>query len=84
MIETGRYKGIERKDRLCTLCKVVEDEEHAVYVCGAYRGLRMGRELLLESNPSIKELLNPKDKETAYRVGCLLKEIEERRKELFK
>ena len=78
LIETGRYKGIERKDRLCTLCKVVEDEEHAVYVCGAYSGLRMGRELLLESNPSIK------DKETAYRVGLVLKEIEERRKELFK
>ena len=82
LIESGRYKGMERENRLCPFCNVVEDEEHAVYICKAYNNLRLGREQLLEQNPSIKDLLSPKDKETAYSVGCFLKEIEEKRKSL--
>ena len=81
-VETGRYKGIEREARLCLFCNVVEDEEHALFNCEAYDSLRIGREELL-SNRSIKELLCPKDKDMAYNVGCLLKDIEERRKSLL-
>ena len=82
LIETGRYKGIERKDRLCIFCNVIEDEDHAIFSCEAYDSLRVGREQIL-SNRSLKEVLCPKDKDTAYNVGCFLKDIEDRRKSLL-
>ena len=47
LVETGRYKGIEREARLCSLCNVVEDEVHALFDCKAYNNLRLGREDLL-------------------------------------
>ena len=50
------------------LCKAVE--QNGVYVCDAYCGLRVSRQLILE--------INPKDKEKAYKVGLLLKQIETR------
>ena len=81
-IETGRYKNIERKDRLCPFCDVLEDEKHALFVCEAYREIRSHFTQLLETNPTVKELLNPKDYDTAYNLGCLLIQIEERRKKL--
>ena len=76
-------QGVERGNRLCLFCNVVEDEEHAVYTCKAYKSIREGREELLTENPSIREPFNPKDKETAYKVGCLLKDIEDRRKTIL-
>ena len=79
-IETGRYKGIDREDRLCPFCDVLEDEEHAIFSCDAYKEIRSDHKELLEENPSVKELLNPKDKDTAHEVGCMLKLIEERRR----
>ena len=82
LIETGRYKGVNREDRLCLFCNVIEDEEHAVYVCKAFKNLREGREELLDKNPSIGDLLCPKDKESAYEIGCFLKDIEKQRKKL--
>ena len=81
-IETGRYKGIERNRRLCPFCDVIEDEEHAVFICEAYNELRTDYNVLLTTNTSIGEILNPRDFDTAYQVGCLLKRIEERRKSL--
>ena len=33
LIETGRWRGISRKDRLCTRCKVLGDECHFVFHC---------------------------------------------------
>ena len=34
-IETGRYKGIPRHDRICTRCtdNTVEDERHFLFSC---------------------------------------------------
>ena len=81
-IETGRYKGIDREDRLCPFCDVLEDEKHAIFSCDAYEEIRSDHEELLQANPSVKLLLNPKDKDTAHEVGCYLKQIEERRKSL--
>ena len=81
-IEVGRYKGVVREERFCPFCDVVEDEEHAVMRCEAYNDLRRDNRELFQANTSIKEFLNPKDHDTAYKVGCLLKDIEERRKSL--
>ena len=50
--------------------------------CDAYKELRNDNKELLEANPSVKDLLNPKDKDTAYKLGCFLKQIEERRQSL--
>ena len=36
-IETGRWKGLERKDRLCNECKVLGDEDHFVFDCTEIR-----------------------------------------------
>ena len=40
-IETGRWDGLTRSDRLCPLCGVgVEDEHHVLLVCVKYEDLR--------------------------------------------
>ena len=37
-IETGRYNGLDRKDRLCLVCKDgnIEDESHVMFQCKAH------------------------------------------------
>ena len=42
MIEEGRYRGVERNERVCPFCtmNVVEDEYHFLLVCPMYRELR--------------------------------------------
>ena len=42
MVEEGRYRGIERTMRKCSLCSmnVVEDEYHFLLICPAYTDLR--------------------------------------------
>ena len=32
-IETGRWKGLDRSDRICPQCNVLGDEEHYLYSC---------------------------------------------------
>ena len=83
-IETGRYEGKSREERLCLFCDVIEDEDHAIFRCKAYNNIRKDYQILLNENPSLKNILNPKTKETAYKVGLLLKQIEAERKLLIK
>ena len=42
MIEEGRYRNIERINRLCQYCNmnIIEDEFHFLLACPAYRGIR--------------------------------------------
>ena len=37
-LETGRYNGLDRKDRLCLVCKDghIEDECHVMFQCKAH------------------------------------------------
>ena len=81
-IETGRYKGIPREERLCVFCNVIEDEQHAIYHCKAYDNIRREYRELIEENPTVKKFLNPKNKEMANRVGSYLKLIEDERRSL--
>ena len=81
-IETGRYtKPItERKDRVCTECRVLEDEHHVVYVCPRYELVRDNYQHLTEDG-DIKTFLNPvygRMKDTA----SFIYDIETRRSEL--
>ena len=82
-IETGRYHGIARQDRLCVFCDVLEDEHHAIFDCTAYVSIREQYQDLLQDNPSVNEILNPKSKEMTTSVGTYLKLIEAERKSLL-
>ena len=82
-IETGRYEGLDREERLCAFCNVIEDEEHAIFNCRAYDTIRINFGALLERHTTVKQILNPADKETAEKVGLLLKLIEAERKSLL-
>ena len=82
-IETGRYEGLDREERLCAFCNIIEDEEHAIFNCRAYDTIRINFGDLLERHPTVKQILNPADKETAEKVGLLLKLIEAERKSLL-
>ncbi len=41
-LETGRYDGMEEKDRICLLCdhNIIESEYHVVMSCPVYNELR--------------------------------------------
>ena len=41
-IETGRHRGTQRQDRICTLCNIntVEDETHVLVNCPVYHDIR--------------------------------------------
>jgi hypothetical protein len=82
-IETGRYEGKAREERLCIFCDIVEDEHHVIFNCRAYDNIRNGYRGLLVENPSVKQILNPRSKEMAESVGLFLKHIEDERKSLI-
>ena len=82
-IETGRYEGLAREDRLCVFCDAVEDEKHAIFDCRAYCTIRNNYKKMLEENSSVTLILNPKSTEMANSVGMYLKLLEEERKSLI-
>ena len=42
MVETGRYFGIAREDRICLYCESgLEDEFHFLFICALYESLRI-------------------------------------------
>ena len=75
-IETCRYQlpRIEREDRKCYECDIMEDERHAIFVCPAFAFIRGRYELLLEKYPSVKLFLNPEARDV-YDVANFLSEI---------
>ena len=77
-IETGRYKRpkVERNQRLCQTCLLVEDEEHALMSCILYKQIRDKHPDLFNGSHSIKSLLNPKSPESLYEIANILFEIE--------
>ena len=82
-IEVGRRNGIPQENRFCKFCdNAVEDEEHVIFRCVAYRNERNSfREL--RNFRDIKSLLNPRTKDEAIKLGQFLKKIEKRRKTLL-
>ena len=82
-VETGRYRGIPREERVCPICNVLEDEEHVIFNCRAYDTIRTQFADLLEENATVKDILNPQRKDDAEKVGLMLKLIEEKRNDIF-
>ena len=82
-IETGRYNGTPRTERLCSLCNQIEDEQHVFFDCRAYDSIRAQFTTLLQNNPTPHDLLNPRCRATAEETGLLLKLIEDQRGDIF-
>lgn len=80
-IETGRYtKPItERKDRVCTLCKIVEDEQHVIFICPRYEDIRRKYEEIVIGN--IRNFLNP-SYTNMMDTANFIHDIERRRRKL--
>ena len=77
-IETGRHKRpiIERTDRICKTCLVMEDEEHVLFRCPLYDTIRINNPVFFRDQTSIKMILNPKSIDTIYSTANILFQIE--------
>ena len=84
-IETGRYARpyIPRHARLCTICNLVEDEYHVVFICPVYSDIRIKYLRLLSANNTIKKILNAK-RDFIIDTANLLLDIEHIRSEMGK
>ena len=76
-VETGRYKTpkVERHQRLCKMCGILEDEHHALLVCDAHYAIRIRFRDRIRWT-SVSDMLHPVNDEDLYAVGEYLKEIE--------
>ena len=86
LIETGRHKNVERKNRKRTLCNLneIEDEFHFILVCPFYKEIR---EMYLKKyyckKPSMYkliELLNSSSVKILNGIGIFYKKANEKRK----
>ena len=77
-IETGRYKNpkIPRENRICSICCVIEDENHAIFNCKAHYFIRIKYTNLLIRYSNVREILNPSCDADIRAVGSFLSEIE--------
>ena len=77
LIETGRCQipYVERIDRKCPQCDVLEDETHAIYNWPLLDSIRKQYRRLLHKYGNVKLLLNP-DVRDVYDVSNLLTEID--------
>ena len=76
-IETGRYQTpyIDRFDRKCFQCGILEDEAHAIYDCPAFEFIRLRYQTLLRKYDNVKLLFNP-NVHAICEVSNLLSEID--------
>lgn len=82
-IEVGRYvkPKIERENRVCQQCMVLEDEFHAIFVCPLYESARTKfRDILCHQD--VSEFLNP-PREHIQRTASFLHVLEKLRDDLF-
>ena len=86
-VETGRYTRpvTERENRLCDVCKVIDDEHHAIYVCSVHRLIREKfKNILNFDDADLRKLLNPSTITEAINLGKYLNEIDDNLIELEK
>ena len=77
-IETGRYTTpiTPRGQRLCKICSVLEDEQHALFHCPIHTFVRLKFHLLLCKYNTVALILNPQCSEDIVKIGMFLREIE--------
>ena len=85
-IEIGRQEipFVPRYLQVCTHCKVLEDEKHAIYYCSLYRNIRSKYLEFLQRYPSVNKVFNPYPSRVsdAIILGNFLNEIEHQREVL--
>ena len=84
-IETGRYTNpyTERNNRLCTICLQIENEEHAIFLCRLYDGIRAKYYEIFSRYNVVNEFLNPRNVNDAYTIGSFLRELENIREAFY-
>ena len=77
-IETGRYQRpkIPRAERTCSVCHILEDEHHSIFVCAAHTFIRARYNELLSIYSSVSSILHPNNTEDANNIGRYILEIE--------
>ena len=80
-IETGRYQRpfIPRENRLCSICFVLEDETHALFICKANQFIRQQFQNLIIKYPSLETILNPSNIHDAEKIAKYIRDIEKNR-----
>ena len=83
-IETGRYQrpSLPRNERTYTVCNILEDEHHALFVCPAHTFIRLHYANILLSYTTVQSILHPKSTEDANSIGKYILEIERNMKKL--
>jgi len=59
-VDTGRWVGTERKDRLCQVChsmQDVEDEQHFIFDCPAYSHIRTKHASLFQQTRTVPDFI---------------------------
>ena len=82
-VETGRYTRPKtpRGERTCSICQVIEDETHAIFLCPIYRSIRLKYSSVFTRYTSVREILNPLNADDVYKIGSFIIELEEFREE---
>ena len=81
-VELGRFVNKKREERICDICKSnVEDEQHFIFTCPAYKPVRDQFSSFVEQKYDINNLANVdllniymSDKSVAYKFGSFLKD----------
>ena len=82
MVEVGRHRRpiVPREERVCSMCGVLEDEQHVIFTCPLYDNIRNKYEEVV-TNRTIAKFLNP-DSNMVVSTARLLYGIEKLRKDL--
>ena len=81
-IEVGRYTKPKtpRMDRVCSMCNILEDEQHVIFACPRYQRLREKYKQLIDHN-DVRKFLNP-NYQNMEATANFIRDIETRRTEL--
>jgi hypothetical protein len=76
-IETGRYVRpiIDREQRVCRTCLIMEDEYHVFFVCPLYNQVRANHPDVFSYPHSVKRILNPTKRESVYETAYVLSRV---------
>ena len=77
-IQTGRYNRpkLPRNERTCSVCLVLEDEHHALFICSAHIFIRARYTELLSTYATVPSILHPKTVDDANTIGNYIRDIE--------
>ena len=77
-IETGRYQRpiLPRNERTCSICYILEDEQHSLFVCQAHTFIRLRYANILNNYTTTQSILHPSSMEDACAIGRYILDIE--------